>query len=199
MIYTKNDISKFYSNVVKENLEYGDINIPSMSGSQGEDSRIDINLGDGRVRRVLIDTIYDISIGNITVIKVIDFKDTGSNLYWNDKGDLVQDFYFVPVRGTSHSKYYMVNSSGLALVMAKIRTRYDIKYPIVNWTNIDSKYYLIFKKIVQSFNQPGWKRFDIKSVSIRAYDSKKYYMVKKTNGETFILTRKGTKFNYTNN
>lgn len=198
MIYTKNDISKFYSKVVKENLEYGDINIPSMRGTQGADSSIDINLG-GRVRRVLLDTTYDISIGDITAIKVVDFKDTGSNLYWNDKGDLVQSFYFVPIKGSANSKYYMVNRSELVQVMAKIRTRYDIKHPIVNWTDTDSKYYPIFKKIVQSFNQLGWKRFDIRRVCVKDYDSKKYYKVIKSNGDSFILVRKGTKFNYTNN
>lgn len=199
MIYTKNDISKFYSKVVKENLEYGDINIPSMGGSQGEDSRIDINLGDGRVRRVLIDINYDINIGDVTFIKVIDFKDTGSNIYWNDKGELVQSFYFVPIKGSANSKYYMVNRSELVQATAKTRTRYDLKHPIVNWTNIDSKYYPIFKKVVQSFNQPGWKRFDISRVCVKDYDSKKYYKVIKSNGDSFILTRKGTKFNYTNN
>ena len=198
MIYTKNDISKFYSKVVKENLEYGDINIPSMRGTQGADSSVDINLG-GRVRRVLLDTTYDISIGDITVIKVIDFKDTGSNIYWNDKGDVVQSFYFVPIKGSAKSKYYMVNRSELVQVMAKIRTRYDIKHPIVNWTDIDSKYYPIFKKIVQSFNKLGWKRFDIRRVCVKDYDSKKYYKVIKSNGDSFILVRKGTKFNYTNN
>ena len=77
MIYSKNDISKFYSKVVKENLEYGDINIPSMRGTQGADSSIDINLGDGRVRRVLIETKYDINIDDVIIIKVVDFKDTG--------------------------------------------------------------------------------------------------------------------------
>ena len=194
MIYSKNDISKFYSKVVKENLEYGDINIPSMRGTQGVDSSIDINLGDGRVRRVLIETKYDINIDDVIIIKVVDFKDTGSNLYWNDKGDLVQSFYFIPVRGTSYSKYYMVNSSELALIMAKMKMRRDAKNKFIIWTNLDSKYYPIFKKIVQSFDKPGWKRFDVKSVSIRAYDSKKYYMVKKTNGETFFLQRTGSKF-----
>lgn len=193
MIYTKNDISKFYSKVVKENLEHGDINIPSMRGIQGADSSIDINLG-GRIRRVLIETKYDINIDDVIIIKVIDFKNTGSNLYWNDKGDLVQDFYFVPVRGTSHSKYYMVNSSELALVMAKMKMRRDARDKFIVWTSLDSKYYPIFKKIVQSFNKPGWKRFDIKSVSIRAYDGKRYYMVKKTNGESFFLKRTGSKF-----
>ena len=193
MIYSKNDISKFYSKVVKENLEYGNINIPSMRGSQGADSSIDIDLG-GRIRRVLIETKYDINIDDVIIIKVIDFKDTGSNLYWNDKGDLVQIFYFIPVRGTSHSKYYMVNSSELALIMAKMKMRRDAKNKLIVWTNLDSKYYPIFKKVVQSFNKPGWKRFDVKSVSIRAYDSKKYYMVKKTNGETFFLQRTGSKF-----
>lgn len=199
MIYTKNDISKFYSKVVKENLEYGDINIPSMRGTQGADSSVDINLGGGRVRRVLIDTTYDISIGDITVIKVIDFKDTGSNLYWNDRGDVVQSFYFVPIKGSANSKYYMANILDLDHIKTKVRTRYDIKHPIVNWTDIDSKYYPIFKKIVQSFNQLGWKRFDIRRVCVKNYDSKKYYKVIKSNGDSFILVRKGTKFNYTNN
>lgn len=194
MIYTKNDIFKLYSKVVKENLEYGDINIPSMGGSQGEDSRIDINLGDGRVRRVLIDTNYDINIGDVTFIKVIDFKDTGSNLYWNDKGDLVQSFYFVPIKGSANSKYYMADQARFDQAMANRKMRDKIKCKVIPWTDLDSKYYPVFKKIVQSFNKPGWKRFDIKSVSIRAYDSKKYYMVKKTNGETFFLKRTGSKF-----
>lgn len=194
MIYTKNDISKFYSNVVKENLEYGDINIPSMGGSQGEDSRIDINLGDGRVRRVLIDTNYDINIGDVTFIKVIDFKDTGSDLYWNDKGDVVQSFYFVPIKGSANSKYYMADQAHFDQARANRKMRRDARNKFIVWTNLDSKYYSIFKKVVQSFNKPGWKRFDIKSVSIRADDGKKYYMVKKTNGETFFLKRTGSKF-----
>lgn len=198
MIYTKNDISKFYSKVVKENLEYGDINIPSMRGTQGADSSIDINLG-GRVRRVLLDSKYDINIGDITAIKVIDFKDTGSNLYWNDKGDLVQSFYFIPIKGSSNSKYYMTDRLQLGLILAKIRTRYDIKHPIVNWTDIDSKYYPIFKKIVQSFNLPGWKRFDIKNVYIRPYDGIKYYMVKKPNGDSIGFQREKTRFYRTSN
>ena len=193
MIYSKDDISKFYTKVVKENLEYGNINIPSMTGSQGEDSRIDIDLG-GRIRRVLIDTNYDINVGDVTFIKVIDFKDTGSNLYWNDRGDLVQIFYFIPVGGSSNSKYYMVNSSELALAMAKMKMRRDARHKVIGWTKLDSKYYPIFKKIVQSFDQPGWKRFDITSVSIRTYDDKKYYKVKKTNGESFFLQRTGSKF-----
>lgn len=193
MIYTKNDIAKFYTKVVKENLEYGDINIPSMRGTQGADSSIDINLG-GRVRRVLLDSNYDIHIGDVTMVKVIDFKDTGSNLYWNDKGDLVQIFYFVPVRGTSYSKYYMVNSSELALIMAKMKMRRDARDKFIGWTGLDSKYYPIFKKVVQKFNLPGWKRFDIKSVSIRTYGDKKYYMVKKVNEDAFMLQRKGSKF-----
>lgn len=194
MIYSKKDIQKLYTKVVKENLEYGDINIPSMRGSQRADSSIDINLGGGRVRRVLIETNYDINIGDVTFIKVIDFKDTGSNIYWNDKGDLVQSFYFVPIKGSANSKYYMVNRSELDQIMAKMKMRRDARDKFIVWTNLDSKYYPIFKKVVQSFNKPGWKRFDIKSVSIRAYDSEKYYMVKKTNGETFFLKRTGSKF-----
>lgn len=191
MIYTKNDISKFYTKVVKENLKYGDINIPSMRGNQGEDSRIDINLG-GRIRRVLISSSYDIGLRDVTFIKVIDFMDTGSNLYWNDKGDLVQSFYFIPIKGSQYSKYYMVDRLQLDQIYYKIKNR--IKYEGTNWTELDSKYYPIFKRIVQKFNQPGWKRFDIKSVSIRTYGDKKYYMVKKPNGDSLGLQRKGSKF-----
>ena len=78
--------------------------------------------------------------------------------------------------------------------MAKMKMRRDAKNKFIVWTNLDSKYYPIFKKIVQSFDKPGWKRFDVKSVSIRAYDSKKYYRVNKPNGDSFILKREGTKF-----
>lgn len=193
MIYTKKDIQKFYTKMVKENLEYGDINIRSMSGSQGEDSRIDINLG-GRIRRVLIYTIYDIDIHDVIFIKIIDFMDNGSGIYWNDKGDLVQKFCFVPIRGTSYSKYYMVDQVHFDQARAKRKMRDKNKYEVIDWTKLDSKYYPIFKKIVQSFNKPGWKSFDIINVTTKDYGDEKYYNVKKYNGKTIILTRKGTKF-----
>ena len=194
MIYTKDDISRFYTKVVKENLELGNINIPSMTGSQGEDSRIDINIGGGRIRRILIDSKYDIYLGNVTLIKVIDFMDNGSSLYWNDKGDLVQIFYFIPVKGSSKSKYFMANSSELALTIAKKKMRREAKRKVIPWTDLVSKYYSIIKKVVQKFNQPGWKRFDIKSVSTKDYGDKKHYIVRKTNGDCIILQRKGIKF-----
>lgn len=191
MIYTKNDISKFYTKVVKENLEYGQINIPSMRGSQGECSKVDINLG-GRVRRILIDSNYDFCLGQVTFIKVIDFVDTGLDLYWNDKGDLVQSFYFIRIKGSS--KYYMVSPSDLDHIKTKIETRYDLRYPINHWTELDSKYYPIFKKVVQSFNQPGWKRFDIYNVTTKVYNGKKYYRVNKPNGDYLDIQRTNSKF-----
>lgn len=192
MIYSKNDISKFYSNVVKENLEYGDINIKSMSGSQGEDSRIDINLGGGRIRRILIDSNYDFCLGQVTFIKVIDFMDDGSTIYWNDKGDVVQSFYFIRIKGGSN--YYVASIRDIDHIKTKVKTRDDLRYQITNWTKLDSKYYPIFKKVVQKFNQPGWKRGDIINVTTRVYDGKKYYMLKKYSGNTIILRREGYKF-----
>ena len=191
MIYSKDDISKLYTKMVKETLEYGHINIPSMSGSQGEDSRIDINIG-GRIRRILIDKIYEISIGDVILIKVIDFIDTGSNLYWNDRGDLVQSFYFIPIKGSSN--YYMADILDFDQIKVKRKMRREAKHSDTGWTNLDSKYYPIFKKIVQSFNIPGWKRFDIKSVSVKNYNGIKYYRVTKVNGGTILLKRKDTKF-----
>lgn len=192
MIYSKKDISKVYTDIVKANLEYGYINIRSMGGSQGEDSRIDIDLGGGRVRRILIDSSFDLYLGELIFIKVIDFMDDCSTIYWNDRGDLIQSFYFIPIKGGS--SYYMADCSELVQIMAKMKVRSKTKNEATDWTKLDSKYYPIFKRVIQSFDIAGWKRFDIKSVSIRTYNGKRYYIVRKANGDSFRLQRHGTKF-----
>lgn len=95
MIYSKNDISKFYTNSLNTYLTEGyTVNITSMSGSQGEDAKIDLVKGD-YVVRILADSEYVIGFGDIYKILVLSYKNTGSDLYWNNRGNILDEYYFI--------------------------------------------------------------------------------------------------------
>lgn len=95
MIYSKNDIQDFYTKVLNSYLTEGyTVNITSMSGSQGEDAKIDLVKGD-YVVRILADSEYVIGFGDIYKILVLSYKNTGSDLYWNNRGNILEECYFI--------------------------------------------------------------------------------------------------------
>ena len=160
-----------------------------MNGSQGEDSRIDL-VKDKEVIRIIFDKKYEMYIGIIYYIRIIKFEYDGSKIYWNERGQFLKTFNFLKARDGKN--YYMVDYDGLGMVIKKIMER-DID-PFEDWKDISSKYYPIFKKVVQKFNQPGWKRFDIKSVFTKTYNGKKYYRVFKSHDDYIDLVVGDYKF-----
>lgn len=194
MIYSKKDISKVYTDIVKVNLEYGYINTLSMNGTQGEDSRIDINIGVGRVRRVILDEKYIFPLGTIIYIQVIDFMDDDSRIYWNDNGDIVSTISFI---GNSDCEtYYRVDSwSEVKEIINKSKQRSDISYYDIKEIELDSKYYGTIKSIVSRAGVIGWKKFNIKKVIRWTTETGSiYYKVIKPNGNYFTFYRHKSKF-----
>lgn len=190
MIYSKKDISKFYTNLVKEYLENGyDINIESMNGSQGEDSRIDM-VKDGEVIRIILDQKYEMYIGTIDYIRIIRFEYDGSRIYWNERGQFLKTFNFLPAK--DNKNFYMVEYDDLGQIVQKIIERDND--PFDDWNDLSSKYYPIFKKVVQKFNQPGWKKFNITRVTTKVYNDIKCYRVFKSNGDNIDLWVDNYKF-----
>jgi len=192
MIYSKEDISKFYTSLVQFYINLGYIvNIQSMRGSQGDDSRIDLVKGD-QIVRIIVNSTCDIYIRTYYTVSVLRFRNTGTDLYWNHKAESSTNHYFLMAK--DRTNYYMVSEKRFNKIIETIRDRGRRKYKFPPYRELDSKYYQPLKKIVQNMNIPGWKRFDIKSVSIRTYGDKRYYMVKKPNGDSLGLQRKGSKF-----
>lgn len=194
MIYSKNDIQSFYTNQIKKYLQDGyDINIESMNGSQGEDSRIDL-VKDGEVIRVILDKRYEIRISDIIYIQIIRFKYDGSTIYWNNRGEVVKTFNFLKTR--DRKNFYMVEGDEeVNKIIEKRKTRDRIKSHLTPDKELDSKYYSTFKKIIQTFDRPGWKRFDITNViTWKSYNGRWWYRITKKDGSTFDLERSRTKF-----
>lgn len=190
MIYSKNDIRSFYTNQIMKYLQDGyEINIESMNGSQGEDSRIDL-VKDEEVIRIILDRRYEMYVGTIIYIRIIRFDYDGSTIYWNDRGQFIKTFNFLKAKDGKN--YYMVEYDDLGKIIQKIIQR-EVD-PFQDWNELGSKYYHIFKKIVQRFNQPGWKRFDITRVTTKVYNGTKYYTVFKSNGGHLGLMANGYKF-----
>ena len=95
MIYSKNDIQDFYTKVLNSYLTKGYmVNIRSMRGSQGEDAKIDL-VKDGQVVRIILNTVYDIDLGEYYTVKALGFKDNGSDIYWSFRGDTLEEYYFI--------------------------------------------------------------------------------------------------------
>ena len=95
MIYSKKDIRSFYTNQIMKYLQDGyEINIESMNGSQGEDSKIDL-IKDEEVIRIILDRRYEMYVGTMFYIRIIRFEYDGSTIYWNDRGQFIKTFNFL--------------------------------------------------------------------------------------------------------
>lgn len=187
------------TNITGDYIKNGWIFNPgTMGGSQGEMLKVDLTKdfegGPATVRISITKSFFYLDDYYRFTVESFDtgFDPSSSTILWNGKGFTGLDEYYGIKR--DGSIYYMGTKADIDNAGRRKQQRWDYKTFNCPPKEVDSKYYPIFKKIVQSFNKPGWKRFDIKSVSIRADDSKKYYMVKKTNGESFFLKRTGSKF-----
>lgn len=130
MLYSSSDIQRAYTHMVQSCLNDGfDINILSMAGSQGDESRIDL-VKDGIVKRFIYSTKYQRFFGSIPYIQIMEFDNDGSRIYWNQKGRVIKTFNFIKARDDKN--YYMVNDNELDEIVHKIIIRED-KY----WNNMD--------------------------------------------------------------
>lgn len=187
MIYSKDDISKFYTSLVQFYINLGfTINIQSMRGSQGDDSKIDLVKGD-QIVRIIVNSIHDMYVRTYYVVSVLRFRNTGTDLYWNHKAESSTNHYFLKAK--DRTNYYMVSEKRFNKIIETIRTRGRRKYKLPTYRELDSKYYQPLKKIVQNMNIPGWKRFNIKDVSTRTVDGTTYYLFSKSDGQRFGIKR----------
>lgn len=187
MLYSKEDISKFYTSLVSTYINLGYIvNIQSMRGSQGDDSKIDLVKG-AQIVRIKINSIHDIYVRTYYVVSVLRFRNTGTDLYWNHKAESSTNHYFL--MANDRTNYYMVSEKRFNKIIETIRTRDRRNGQYKTYNELDSKYYQPMKKIVQNMNIPGWKRFNIKSVRIRTVDGTTYYLVSKQDGQRFGIKR----------
>lgn len=187
MIYSKDDISKFYTSLVSTYINLGYIvNIQSMPGSQGEDSKIDLVKGD-QIVRIIVNSTHDMYVRTYYTVSVLRFRNTGTDLYWNHKAESSTNHYFL--RAKDRTNYYMVSEKRFNKIIETIRDGGRRKHKFPPYRELDSKYYQLLKKIVQNMNIPGWKRFNIKSVSTRTVDGTTYYSVKKSNGDCLRIKR----------
>lgn len=114
--------------------------------------------------------------GNYTLDEYYGIKEDGSLFYFGSEVDIRQAW-------RKHEQRWYDNSCN---------------YPT---KKVDSKYYGLIKSIVSRFDIPGWKRFEIKSVTTwKNRDGSTNYLVVKPNGSTFRFYRTKDKIlYYTNN
>lgn len=119
MIYSKNDIQDFYTKVLNSYLAKGYmVNIRSMRGLQGEDARIDL-VKDGQIVRIAHNTAYDINFREYYTVKVLGFEDYGSDVYWNGRGDTLEEYYFI--RTKDRRGYQMADEEDVNRIKSRIK------------------------------------------------------------------------------
>lgn len=177
----------------------------TMGGSQGEMVRVDLTKdfegGPATVRisitksYIYLDDYYRFTVESFDT----GFDPNSSTILWNGKGLTVLDEYYGIKR--DGSIYYMGTKADIKNADDRQRQRRDYKTFNCPRKKVDSKYYGLIRSIVSRFDIPGWKRFDIKSVTTwKNKAGSTNYKVVKNNGRTlqFYRTKDKILF-YTNN
>lgn len=200
------DLVTRISETTRNYLDNGWIFNPgTMGGSQGEMVRIDLfkdfEVGPTTIRLVLDKVYRDFDYYyRFTIEKFdMDYSTDKLDTLWNGEGIYVLDEYYgIKEDG---SMFYMGTEDDIRKAWTKHKDRWMYKTFDYPRSEVSSKYYDLIRSIVSRFDVPGWKRFNIKSVTKWMDESgSTNYMVRKPNGTYFKFYRNGSKiYYYTNN
>ena len=202
---TKDLITRI-SEITRNYIDNGWIFNPgTMGGSQGEMVRIDLfkDYEAGPITlRIALDKVYK-DFDNYYRFTIERFERDYStdklDTLWNGSGIYILDEYYgIKEDG---SIFYMGTEANIKAALYKHHDRWVYKTFDYPRTEVSSKYYDLIRSIVSRFDVPGWKRFNIKSVTRWKDESgSTNYIVNKPNGSYFRFYRNGSKiYYYTNN
>ena len=199
------DLVTRISEITRNYLNNGWIFNPgTMEGSQGEKIRIDLfknfEAGPITLRIALVkvyrsfDDYYRFTIERFER----DYTTDGFSSLWNGSGIYILDEYYgISKNG---SIFYGGTEANIKAAWTKHGDRLAYKTFDYPHKDISSKYYDLIRSIVSKFDVPGWKRFQIKSVTSWKNEAGSInYMVKKPNGSYFKFYRTGSKIYYHSN
>lgn len=180
------------------------LNSSTMGGSQGEMVRVDLTkdfeAGPATIRISITKTYRGLDDYYRFTVESFDtgFDPSSSTILWNGKGiTVLEEYYRIKRDG---SIYYIGTEADADNARRRKQQRWE--YTSFNYPTkkVDSKYYGTIRSIVSRFDVPGWKRFNIKSVTTwknRAGSTN--YLVVKPNGSTFRFCRTGSNIYYCSN
>lgn len=170
------------------------LNPSTMGGSQGEMVRVDLTKdfegGPATVRISITKSYFYVDDYYRFMVESFDtgFDSSSSTILWNGKGFKGRDEYYGIKR--DGSIYYMGTKADIKKAEDRQRQRWDYKSFNDPTKQVDSKYYGLIKSIVSRFDIPGWKRFEIKSVTTwKNKAGSTNYLVVKPNGSIFRFYR----------
>lgn len=165
MIYTKKDIEKEFNRLVKVQLDHGaTINPWTMNGSQGEIAKIDF-INSNHIERLKFTKEYqDIfnRIGDDVMfrIELLGFKNDPSvtidsnTILWDHNGEVLVRFNYIQV---DRNRFIWMNDR-MYQEAIRVKKARRFKMPMEGITELDSKYYPIFCKIISRLRIPGFIR-----------------------------------------
>lgn len=179
------------------------LNPSTMGGSQGEMVRVDLTkdfeAGPATVR---ISIIRNYIHGDNYRFLVESFNmgfDPDSSIHlWTGKGlTVLEEYYGIKRDG---SIYYMGTEADINRAYRKYVQRWNYKSFNDPTKEVDTKYYGLIRSIVSRFDIPGWRRFNIKSVTTwRSSAGSTDYLVVKPNGRSLQFYRTKDKILYYTN
>lgn len=171
------DINKRYTEIVVEYMIKGyTINSASMSGSQGETSKVDLTNG-SEIIRVMVDTFSDWSAGTegVEIIvgrsldsDVVPNSNSGWATIWNNKLEILkQERFFKIGEDRHHGTYYGTEEEAKA-AKAKKLNRYISRESSRRTENITDKAMEIAKRIIR--REFGIKRICEADIKVSKYN-----------------------------
>lgn len=170
------------------------LNPSTMGGSQGEMVRVDLTkdfeAGPATIRISINKTyrgLYDYYRFRVESFHT-GFDPSSSTIIWNCKGlTVLEEYYGIKMDG---SIYYMGTEADIKQAANKHVQRWNYKSFNYPTKEVDSKYYDLIRSIISRFDIPGWKRFNIKSVTTwKNKAGSTNYMVLKPNGRSLQFYR----------
>lgn len=182
------------TNITGDYIKNGWILNPStMGGSQGEIVRVDLTkdfeAGPATIRISIIrNYIHGDNYRFLIESFNTGFDPSSSIVLWTGKGlTVLEEYYGIKRDG---SIYYMGTEADINRAYRKHVQRWNYKSFNDPTKDVDTKYYDLIRSIVSRFDIPGWRRFNIKSVTTwRNRAGSTNYLVVKSNGRTFQFYR----------
>ena len=133
MIFSQKDIDKKYTDMVKRYMDMGYwINVNSMSGTQGEKSRVDLTNGKHVLRIMLtitsgLDDELERYMVSTYKLSISEYSDTTNNLLWSNKGNVLFEEWWYEI-GNNNKAYTNSKDECIALKKKSLdRRKLNIK------------------------------------------------------------------------
>ena len=152
----KDDISRIYTSKIAELLSAGyQINPWTMSGSQGEIAKVDLTNG-SEIIRVLIETSYELPIGEIVTITIGRVVEQGGLTIWNHRLKVCSQIKFAQIA----EDYYTTYDEGVKISEKRAQRLYNC----VNWpsSELDGAYKRIAWRWIR--RKPGMKSCQLRDI-----------------------------------